>query len=221
MVEPPNVPPPPAGPPPYGTAAPPPWSPPGAPWGYPVQPVAAYARTEPFAIVSLAAALAAAGFCFVGPVVAVVFGHIARSRIKRSHENGSGLALAGLIIGYVELAITAAVVVAVILVAVLTHHDARPTANRLANQIEVVANRSGSSPRNGDVVRRALREIRLGDAWVLVGATNESADVATDDDLRFEGWRLEVDKGNDEVCIYLPQSVTDVSKIVDGPCPRF
>src|SRR5882672_9033516 len=103
MTEPPSLPPPPSGPPPpYAT--PTPWQP-GPPWGYPaVQPgPLAYTPTEPFAIVSLVAALAGWVLCFVGPIVAIVFGHIARSRIKRSGAKGSGLALAGLILGYLEI----------------------------------------------------------------------------------------------------------------------
>src|SRR6266576_3346883 len=99
MTDPPNPPPPPAGPPPPYTS-PTPWQA-GPPWGYAAQPSPLeYTPTEPFAIVSLVAALAGWFLCFVGPVIAIVFGHVARSRIKRSGAKGSGLALAGLILGY-------------------------------------------------------------------------------------------------------------------------
>jgi hypothetical protein len=57
-------------------------------------------RTNVLAIISLVAA-------FVMSVAAVITGHIALSQIKRTGENGRGMALAGLIIGYIGVAITA------------------------------------------------------------------------------------------------------------------
>lgn len=103
-------------------AAPPPWpAPPSAP-GAPTRPPppapgpygpAPPARTEPFAVVSLVASIGAVFFCFIGSIVGIVFGHLARSRIRRSHDRGAGLALAGLIVGYTGLAI-AVVAVAVV-----------------------------------------------------------------------------------------------------------
>src|SRR5665647_2488169 len=36
-----------------------------------------------------------------GSIIAVVFGHIARSQIRRTKETGGGLAIAGLVLGYV------------------------------------------------------------------------------------------------------------------------
>ena len=45
---------------------------------------------------------------FVGAVAAVVLGHIARREIRRSYglKSGNGLALAGLIIGYIQIALS-------------------------------------------------------------------------------------------------------------------
>lgn len=45
-------------------------------------------------------------FAFFFPLLGVIFGHIARSQIRRTGEQGDGLALAGLIIGYISLAAT-------------------------------------------------------------------------------------------------------------------
>jgi predicted RNA-binding protein with TRAM domain len=39
----------------------------------------------------------------VVPVVPIVLGHIARAQIRRTGQDGDGLALAGLIIGYFVL----------------------------------------------------------------------------------------------------------------------
>ncbi|AEV75488.1 hypothetical protein MycrhN_5009 [Mycolicibacterium rhodesiae NBB3] len=48
----------------------------------------------------------------------IVFGHVARGQIKRTGEGGRGLATAALIIGYLQVALTVAVVgVAAVLVA--------------------------------------------------------------------------------------------------------
>jgi len=227
MAEPPMFPPPPSGPPPSQPpppyANPTPWTPPGQPWGHPAGPPTGpygHTRTEPFAIVSLVAALALGFLCFVGPIVAIVFGHIARSRIKRSGESGSGMALAGLIIGYIEVALGVALAVVLIVVAVNSNDHATGSARRLAQQIEVVANRTGGSPRDGDVVRRAIREAGFSDDRVLVGSTGQYAVTATNDELAREGWRLEVRRGiSGRACLYLPESSGGFADVTNGSCP--
>ena len=57
-------------------------------------------RTNGLAMASLACGLAQFAFGPVAAIPAVVFGHVARQQIKRSGEQGAGLALAGLILGY-------------------------------------------------------------------------------------------------------------------------
>ncbi|MEJ1086973.1 DUF4190 domain-containing protein [Microbacterium sp. Mu-80] len=50
------------------------------------------------------------------PVAAVILGHIARSQIKRApHTGGSGMALTGLILGYIPIALSALGLVLVII----------------------------------------------------------------------------------------------------------
>jgi len=61
-------------------------------------------KTNVLAIVSLVSA-------FFISIVAVITGHIALKQIAQTGENGRGLALAGLIIGYVGLAATVIVVI--------------------------------------------------------------------------------------------------------------
>jgi len=75
-------------------------------------PVPAVAKTNAFAIASLACGL---GQFMVGPLAsipAIVFGHMARNQIRRTGEQGDGLALAGLILGWavVVLAVLALIV---------------------------------------------------------------------------------------------------------------
>ncbi len=65
-----------------------------------------YNTTNTMAIVSLVAGvLSWFIFPFIGAVVAVITGHMARNQIKVSHgtEGGDGLAIVGLILGYLNL----------------------------------------------------------------------------------------------------------------------
>ena len=49
----------------------------------------------------------------VGGIAAVITGHMARGRIRRTQQGGDGIALAGLILGYINVVFVA--VLAVIL----------------------------------------------------------------------------------------------------------
>ena len=63
-------------------------------------------------------AIAALIMVFVFFPVGIVLGHVARGQIKRTGEGGKGLATAALIIGYLQIALTVAVIgVAGVLVA--------------------------------------------------------------------------------------------------------
>ncbi|MHB8646518.1 MAG: DUF4190 domain-containing protein [Thermomicrobiales bacterium] len=65
-------------------------------------------RTSGFAIASLLCSIASWFLIpFFGGVLGVIFGHIARREIRRSQGwmSGDGLALAGLIIGYIHIAL--------------------------------------------------------------------------------------------------------------------
>ena len=67
------------------------------------------APTSTLAVVSLVFGILA--WCvlpFVGAIVAIVCGNLARSEIRNSHpeqrQEGDGMAIAGLVLGYVQLA---------------------------------------------------------------------------------------------------------------------
>ncbi|MCF2530158.1 DUF4190 domain-containing protein [Yinghuangia soli] len=47
----------------------------------------------------------------VGSVLGVIFGHIALGQIERTGQQGRGMAIAGLVIGYVGLAVVALVII--------------------------------------------------------------------------------------------------------------
>lgn len=62
--------------------------------------------TNTLAIVSLVAGIASFFVCPVlGGIVAIVTGHMARAQIRQTGEDGDGLALAGLVLGYVHVAL--------------------------------------------------------------------------------------------------------------------
>jgi hypothetical protein len=81
----------------------------------------ASSQTNTLAIVSLVAGIAsffahvipgAGGFTVA--LVAVITGHMARNQIKRTGEKGWGMATAGMIIGYIHLALIVIVVLVLI-----------------------------------------------------------------------------------------------------------
>lgn len=82
----------------------------GQPYGY-AQP----RGTNGLAIASLVTSLV--WVCGLSSIAAVVLGHVARGQIKRTGEQGAGLALAGLIIGYLGIALVVGYVVVVLVVA--------------------------------------------------------------------------------------------------------
>ena len=57
-------------------------------------------ETNQLALASLACGIAQLAFGPLATIPALVCGHLARSQIRRSGENGAGLALTGLILGY-------------------------------------------------------------------------------------------------------------------------
>jgi peptidyl-prolyl cis-trans isomerase B (cyclophilin B) len=99
---------------PYGTQ-------PYEPYGYPGHPYPPYPypypapRTNALAIASLVCA-------FLFAPLGIVFGHLSLSQIRRSGEDGRGLALAGLVIGYV---VTIAAILAVVAATLLFAWAAR------------------------------------------------------------------------------------------------
>jgi hypothetical protein len=66
-------------------------------YGYPPKP-------QTNAILALVLSCVGLATCGVTAIVGVIFGHIAMGRIKRGEEDGRGMALAGVIIGYVVIA---------------------------------------------------------------------------------------------------------------------
>jgi len=85
---------------------------------YPPIPVVAvpYRKTNTYAILSLV-------FAFVFSPLAIVFGHMARKQIRMTGEDGDGLALAGMIIGYISVGIAVLVLALVVPFVVTVGHQ--------------------------------------------------------------------------------------------------
>ncbi len=97
-----------------------PYPPYGQQYGQPYAPPAySSPKTNGFAITSFVLSLFFF-VCGIGSILAVIFGHIARKQIRERGEQGSGLATAGLIIGYIGIGIMALYLVISILLAATT-----------------------------------------------------------------------------------------------------
>ncbi|MBY4126853.1 DUF4190 domain-containing protein [Rhodococcus fascians] len=77
------------------------------------------APTNTLAIVSLVLAILGLTFIpLIASVCAVVCGHLAKGQIKRNGEGGSGFATAGLVVGYVSIALFVVIVGAIVIFAI-------------------------------------------------------------------------------------------------------
>jgi len=78
-------------------------------------------KTNGLAIASLACGLAQFVFGPVAAIPAIVFGHVARHQIKRTGEQGAGLALAGLILGWAVVILGIVLIVVGLVIAAGIH----------------------------------------------------------------------------------------------------
>ena len=74
----------------------------------PPQPVVVSVPTNGYAVASLVLGIAGLGFLFVGPILALVFGYMGRNEIDRSGgvQGGRGLAVAGIVLGWVGIGLS-------------------------------------------------------------------------------------------------------------------
>lgn len=87
------------------------------------QPVPAYGQpantTNALAITSLICGIA--NFVLlggIGAILAVIFGHIAKRQIRRTGQNGNGMATAGLILGYIGIAFAVIAIIIFIIIVI-------------------------------------------------------------------------------------------------------
>jgi Domain of unknown function (DUF4190) len=117
--EPSQQPPPPPPPPPPPSQPQPPATPPASGGAYYSQPTSS---TNGLAIASLVSSIAGFVICGLGFIVGVVLGYIARNQIDQSGgaQEGRGMAVAGIIIGWVGIGLFFLGIVIVIIVAAAT-----------------------------------------------------------------------------------------------------
>ena len=77
-----------------------------------------YAKTNALAITSLTCGIAQILFGPLATIPAVVCGHMARGQIRRTGEQGAGMALAGLILGWIGVGFTVLVLIIAVLAVV-------------------------------------------------------------------------------------------------------
>ncbi|MFD0899416.1 DUF4190 domain-containing protein [Actinomadura sediminis] len=65
--------------------------------------------TNGMATASMVCGLIGIVFCGFTSILAIIFGHVAQSQIRRTREGGAGMATAGLVMGYIVTAIWAVV----------------------------------------------------------------------------------------------------------------
>jgi Domain of unknown function (DUF4190)/Domain of unknown function (DUF1707) len=105
-----------------------PQPPPGAAWGPPTgygpMPYPVPVRpTNQLAIAALVCGCAQVFFWILTGIPAVILGHIARRQIRETGENGDGMALAGLILGYVGIGLSVLFAVFIIIAVIAAVHD--------------------------------------------------------------------------------------------------
>ena len=89
------------------TPAPPP--PPPAGWTPPYQPTPRRTTTNGFAVAALVLGIAVLCTGIVGGILAVIFGNLALARIDESQgaQKGRGLAITGIVLGWIAIGLTA------------------------------------------------------------------------------------------------------------------
>ncbi len=223
-------PPPPAPPPGWQPPAQPGWPPPPGP-----RPYGDYAptrRTNPLAIISLVFGCVQFVFCFfVGAVVAVITGHIARGQIKRNDEAGGGLATAGLILGYVGIGLTLLAAAGLLIFALgfapgLAQRFVRDDARAFGRAIVREEAFEAHDPRSPAFLLRVYEtrsnavdgccaddDIHLADGTRI--------DEATLLDWERVGWRIELSRTvfhTKYACLTVPATRNELPVVVDGRC---
>jgi uncharacterized membrane protein len=71
----------------------------------------ATSKTNGFAVASLVCGLVGL-LCGLGAILAIIFGFVARSQIRRSQglEKGGGMAVAGIVLGFIYIALVVVVI---------------------------------------------------------------------------------------------------------------
>ena len=205
----------------------PPGQVPGYPqgYGYPPQPPQS---TNGLAIASLVCGLGQFMLWGVASLAAIITGHIALGQIKRTQQGGRGMAITGLVLGYLGLVLGVLLFALVVVLAASAPRaevdHTSPVANRLeatifVERLQSDATSLGSSPRNPDLILVATAQfaeptsVRLADGTSVMNAKAP--------DYERVHWRVEVGPvtRGDALCVTIPITVDEAPSIVTGLCP--
>jgi hypothetical protein len=225
------------------TNEPGPWAPPQVPtppswpggppggWqqaGYPVP-----RRTNGLAIASLVCGCAIVLIWPFAPflaIAAVITGHMARRRIRVTGEQGAGMALAGLIIGYVGIALSVLAIIglSILLFAVgpaATQDDVVDDAEAFSATIVDTALSMNAAPRDVAVIHsahsRAFNPFGCCDDNDAVLPDGTPLWSATDEDLERNGWRIQMTQQfiwDKHACLTVPMSASSTPMVTEGRC---
>jgi hypothetical protein len=81
-------------------------------------------RTNGFAVASLICGIAQVFFWTLTSIPAVIFGHMARRQIRQTGEQGDGMAVAGLVLGWIGIGLTLLAVLGFVLLFAAVSHTA-------------------------------------------------------------------------------------------------
>ena len=113
----------------YGGAPASPAGYPASPAGYPAYgygtPVPVGPRNNGLAVAALVCALAGMVTCGAASLVGAILGHVARRQIRERGEGGDGMALAGIIVGWIITGLTVVFAIAYIALVVWAVNDGR------------------------------------------------------------------------------------------------
>jgi threonine/homoserine/homoserine lactone efflux protein len=73
------------------------------------------AKTNGLAIAALICGIGQVLLGFLAGIPAIILGHMARRQIRQTGEQGAGMAMAGLILGYIGVALSALFVIIIII----------------------------------------------------------------------------------------------------------
>jgi hypothetical protein len=206
---------------------PPNYPPPGYPYGYP-----AAQTTNGLAITSLALGCAQVFFWGIGSLGAVITGHIALSQIKRNrNQTGRGMAIAGLILGYLGVAATVLFFVLIVglfaaapkVINAIDQGVAREQASTFAHDVQISARVKHVSPRTPSIIRDAAAAPQFGPHAGVVLPDGTPVAMATARDFARAHWHIEMTNANGfdkhPECITIPVSADFTPVVVDGYCP--
>lgn len=81
-------------------------------------------QTNGLAIAALICGVSQVFVWFLAGIPAIVLGHMARKQIRQTGEQGDGMALAGMILGYIGMALTVLLVIIIVIIGIAAAHSA-------------------------------------------------------------------------------------------------